>query len=48
MQAFELIIEAGLRSRCWVNRLQYDEARYLLVLQKRQASLLKVAASIPT
>ena len=33
--------------RCWVDRIPYDEARYLLALQKRQAPLLKVAASLP-
>src|SRR5687768_15403301 len=32
--------------RCWVDRAPYDEARYLLALQKRQAPLLKVAASL--
>ncbi len=32
--------------RCWVDRVPYDEARYLLALQKRQAPLLKVAASL--
>jgi transposase len=34
--------------RCWVDRVPYDEARYLLALQKRQASLLKAAASVPS
>lgn len=34
--------------RCWVDRVHYDEARYLMALQKRQAPLLKVAASLPT
>jgi hypothetical protein len=34
--------------RCWVDRVPYDEARYLLALQKRQVPLLKVAASITT
>jgi transposase len=34
--------------RCWVDRVPYDEARYLLALQKRQAPLLKVAASLPS
>jgi transposase len=33
--------------RCWVDRVPYDETRYLLALQKRQAPLLKVAASLP-
>jgi hypothetical protein len=32
--------------RCWVDHTPYDEARYLLALQKRQAPLLKVAASL--
>jgi hypothetical protein len=30
--------------RCWVDRTPYDEARYLLALQKRQAPLLRSAA----
>jgi transposase len=30
--------------RCWVDRTPYDEARYLLALQKRHAPLLKFAA----
>lgn len=30
--------------RCWVDRVPYDEARYLLALQKRHAPLLKFAA----
>jgi len=34
--------------RCWTDRVHYDEARYLLALQKRQAPLLKVAASLPS
>ena len=34
--------------RCWTDRVPYDEARYLLALQKRQAPLLKVAASLPS
>jgi hypothetical protein len=34
--------------RCWIERVPYDEARYLLALQKRQAPLLKVAASLPS
>jgi hypothetical protein len=33
--------------RCWVDRVPYDEPRYLLALRKRQAPLLQVAASIP-
>jgi transposase len=32
--------------RCWVERVPYDESRYLLALQKRHAPLLKVAASL--
>ena len=31
--------------RCWVDRTPYDEARYLLALQKRHAPLLKFAAA---
>jgi transposase len=34
--------------RCWTDRIHYDESRYLLALQKRQAPLLKVAASLPS
>jgi transposase len=34
--------------RCWVDRAPYDEARYLLALQKRQAPLLKIAAQPST
>jgi hypothetical protein len=30
--------------RCWVERKPYDESRYLMALQKRQAPLLKFAA----
>jgi hypothetical protein len=30
--------------RCWVTRQPYDEARYLMALQKRHAPLLKFAA----
>ena len=33
--------------RCWVERKPYDESRYLLALQKRQAPLLKFAAANP-
>jgi transposase len=29
--------------RCWVDRIPYDESRYLMALQKRQAPLLKFA-----
>jgi hypothetical protein len=31
--------------RCWVDRLPYDESKYLMALQKRNAPLLKHAAS---
>jgi transposase len=34
--------------RCWVERQPYDEARYLLALQKRHAPLLKFAAESST
>jgi hypothetical protein len=34
--------------RCWTDRVHYDESRYLLALQRRQAPLLKVAASPQT
>lgn len=34
--------------RCWVDRTPYDEARYLLALQKRQAPLLRFAAEHPS
>ena len=30
--------------RCWVDRVPYDESRYLMALQKRSAPLLKHAA----
>ena len=30
--------------RCWLDRKPYDEARYLMALQKRQAPLLAFAA----
>jgi transposase len=30
--------------RCWIDRVAYDEARYLIALQKRGAPLLKHAA----
>jgi hypothetical protein len=30
--------------RCWLDRVPYDEARYLMALQKRSAPLLKHAA----
>jgi transposase len=33
--------------RCWVERKPYDESRYLMALQKRQAPLLKFAATAP-
>jgi len=31
--------------RCWVERVPYDESKYLMALQKRNAPLLKRAAS---
>jgi transposase len=34
--------------RCWTDRTPYDESRYLLALQKRQAPLLKFAIDAPT
>jgi transposase len=34
--------------RCWVERQPYDEARYLMALQKRHAPLLKFAAETST
>jgi transposase len=34
--------------RCWVDRTPYDESRYLMALQKRQAPLLKFAAHSPS
>ena len=34
--------------RCWLDRAPYDESRYLMALQKRQAPLLKFAATTPT
>jgi hypothetical protein len=30
--------------RCWLDHVPYDEARYLLALQKRQSPLLAFAA----
>ena len=33
--------------RCWVDQVPYDETRYLKALQKRQAPLLRTAASLP-
>ncbi len=33
--------------RCWIDRKPYDEARYLMALQKRQAPLLAFAAKAP-
>ena len=32
--------------RCWVDQVPYDETRYLKALQKRQAPLLRTAASL--
>jgi transposase len=34
--------------RCWLDRRPYDEAKYLLALQKRHAPLLKFAAEAPS
>lgn len=34
--------------RCWLDRRPYDESKYLMALQKRQAPLLKHAASVAT
>lgn len=34
--------------RCWVERTPYDEARYLLALQKRHAPLLRFAVEHPS
>jgi transposase len=34
--------------RCWTDRIAYDESRYRLALQKRQAPLLKFAVESPT
>jgi len=34
--------------RCWLDRTPYDESRYLMALQKRQAPLLKFAAEPPS
>ena len=34
--------------RCWVDRTPYDEARYLMALQKRCAPLLRFAAQPST
>jgi hypothetical protein len=31
--------------RCWQDRKPYDEAKYLLALQKRQSPLLQTAAT---
>ncbi len=31
--------------RCWVDRVPYDESKYLMALQRRQAPLLKHAAT---
>jgi transposase len=33
--------------RCWTDRVAYDESRYLMALQKRQAPLLRFAAPPP-
>jgi transposase len=34
--------------RCWLERTPYDESRYLMALQKRQAPLLKFATTPPS
>ncbi len=34
--------------RCWVDRMPYNESRYLAALQKRQSPLLKFAAQAPS
>src|SRR5262252_1026234 len=34
--------------RCWVDRLPYDESRYLSALQKRGSPVLKFAAEAKT
>jgi hypothetical protein len=34
--------------RCWLDRVPYDESRYLMALEKRGAPLLKHAARIAT
>jgi transposase len=34
--------------RCWIDRVPYDESRYLSALQKRQSPLLKFAAADPS
>jgi hypothetical protein len=34
--------------RCWLDRKPYDEARYLMALQKRHAPLLAFAAKAST
>jgi transposase len=34
--------------RCWLDRIPYDESRYLLALQKRHAPLLNFAAELAT
>lgn len=34
--------------RCWVDRVPYDESRYLGALRKRHAPLLKIAANGPS
>ncbi len=34
----------GILHRCWLDRVPYDESRYLMALQKRGAPLLKHAA----
>jgi transposase len=34
--------------RCWVDRVPYDESRYLAALQKRHSPILKFAAQTPS
>src|SRR3954464_4478843 len=34
--------------RCWIDRVPYNESRYLAALQKRQSPLLKFAAQAPS
>ena len=31
--------------RCWLDRVPYDESKYLMALQKRQAPLFKHSAT---
>jgi hypothetical protein len=34
--------------RCWVDRVPYDESRYLSALQKRHSPILKFATGAPS